>query len=84
MNVYVINGRFGVYVQLGETIGFVRWLRFEIDVGLGVRGRDERGLELAARQVNAPGEHLPEEPAEEARVGPLGFLVVVNGPGIEE
>jgi hypothetical protein len=29
----------GVYVQFGETIGFVRWLRFEIDAGLGVQAR---------------------------------------------
>jgi hypothetical protein len=29
----------GFYVQFGETIGFVRWLRFEIDVGLGVQAR---------------------------------------------
>ena len=29
----------GVYVQVGETIGFVRWLRFEIDAGLGVQAR---------------------------------------------
>jgi hypothetical protein len=29
----------GAYVQFGETIGFVRWLRFEIDAGLGVQAR---------------------------------------------
>jgi len=29
----------GFYVQLSETIGFVRWLRFEIDVGAGVQAR---------------------------------------------
>ncbi|HVU50743.1 MAG TPA: hypothetical protein VHL80_08650 [Polyangia bacterium] len=29
----------GVYLQFGETIGFVRWLRFEIDAGLGVQAR---------------------------------------------
>jgi hypothetical protein len=29
----------GAYVQFGETIGFVRWLRFEIDGGLGVQVR---------------------------------------------
>jgi hypothetical protein len=29
----------GVYVQFGETIGFVRWLRFEIDGGLGIQAR---------------------------------------------
>jgi len=30
---------FGVYVQFGETIGFVRWLRFEIDAAAGVQAR---------------------------------------------
>jgi hypothetical protein len=29
----------GVYVQLGDTIGFVRWLRFEVDLGAGVQAR---------------------------------------------
>jgi hypothetical protein len=29
----------GFYAQFGETIGFVRWLRFEIDFGLGVQAR---------------------------------------------
>ena len=29
----------GVYVQFGETIGFRRWLRFEIDAGIGVQAR---------------------------------------------
>jgi hypothetical protein len=29
----------GFYAQFGETIGFVRWLRIEIDVGLGVQAR---------------------------------------------
>jgi hypothetical protein len=30
---------FGFYIQFGETLGFVRWLRFEIDGGLGVQAR---------------------------------------------
>jgi len=30
---------FGAYVHFGETISFVRWLRFEIDAGLGIQGR---------------------------------------------
>jgi hypothetical protein len=29
----------GVYVQFGETLGFRRWLRFEIDGGVGVQAR---------------------------------------------
>ena len=29
----------GFYVQFGETIGFARWLRFEIDGGVGVQAR---------------------------------------------
>ena len=29
----------GFYVQLGDTVGFVRWLRFEIDLGVGVQAR---------------------------------------------
>ncbi|MEA2696042.1 MAG: hypothetical protein QOI66_313 [Myxococcales bacterium] len=30
---------FAFYIQAGETIGFVRWLRFEIDLGVGVQAR---------------------------------------------
>jgi len=29
----------GFYAQLGDTVGFVRWLRFEIDLGVGVQAR---------------------------------------------
>jgi len=29
----------GFYIQFGETLGFVRWLRFEIDGGVGVQAR---------------------------------------------
>jgi hypothetical protein len=29
----------GVYVQFGENIGFVRWFRIELDIGLGVQVR---------------------------------------------
>jgi hypothetical protein len=29
----------GFYIQFGETLGFVRWLRFEIDAGVGVQAR---------------------------------------------
>jgi hypothetical protein len=36
---YEVMRNFGAYVQLGETIGFVRWLRFEIDAGIGVQAR---------------------------------------------
>jgi len=36
---YDVMRNFGVYVQFGETIGFLRWLRFEIDAGLGVQAR---------------------------------------------
>jgi len=30
---------FAFFIQAGETIGFVRWLRFEIDLGVGVQAR---------------------------------------------
>jgi hypothetical protein len=30
---------FGFYIQAGETIGFVRWLSFAIDLGVGVQVR---------------------------------------------
>jgi hypothetical protein len=36
---YDIMRNIGVYLQFGETIGFRRWLRFEIDGGLGVQAR---------------------------------------------
>jgi hypothetical protein len=29
----------GFYLQFGETVGLVRWLRFEIDGGIGVQAR---------------------------------------------
>lgn len=29
----------GFYVQFGETLGLVRWLRFEVDGGIGVQAR---------------------------------------------
>jgi hypothetical protein len=29
----------GVYVQFGESIGFVRWFRIELDIGVGVQVR---------------------------------------------
>jgi hypothetical protein len=29
----------GFYIQFGETLGFVRWLRFEIDAGVGIQAR---------------------------------------------
>jgi hypothetical protein len=29
----------GVFAQVGETLGFVRWLRFELDFAGGVQGR---------------------------------------------
>jgi len=30
---------FGVYFQFGETIGFVRWLSFAVDGGIGIQAR---------------------------------------------
>jgi hypothetical protein len=29
----------GFYLQFGETVGFARWLRFEIDAGVGLQAR---------------------------------------------
>jgi hypothetical protein len=29
----------GFYLQFGETLGFVRWLRFEVDGGIGIQAR---------------------------------------------
>ena len=34
-----ISKQLGFYFHFGETIGFARWLRFEIDGGLGIQGR---------------------------------------------
>ena len=34
-----IMRNFGVYAQFGETMGFVRWLSFSVDAGLGVQAR---------------------------------------------
>jgi hypothetical protein len=34
-----LHRTFGFYVHVGETIGFVRWLRFEMDGGLGLQAR---------------------------------------------
>jgi hypothetical protein len=30
---------FGFYLQFGETIGFVRWLSFMVDAGIGIQAR---------------------------------------------
>ena len=55
-----------------------------VDVILGVGGGDKSGLELAARQVDAASEHLPEEPGEEPGVAPAGIVVVVYGAVVEK
>jgi hypothetical protein len=34
-----LHRTFGIYVHVGETISFVRWLRFEIDAGVGMMVR---------------------------------------------
>jgi hypothetical protein len=34
-----IMRNFGAYFQFGETIGFVRWLSFGVDAGIGVQAR---------------------------------------------
>jgi hypothetical protein len=36
---YDVVRNFGAYFQLGETLGFTRWFRIEIDVGMGVQVR---------------------------------------------
>jgi hypothetical protein len=36
---FEVMRNFGFYIQFGETLGFVRWLRFEIDGGAGVQAR---------------------------------------------
>ena len=51
---------------------------------LGMGGRDERGLELAARQIDAAREHLPEEAGEEPGVAAPGVVVVVHRAVVEK
>jgi hypothetical protein len=34
-----LHRTFGIYGHFGETIGFVRWLRFEMDAGIGMQVR---------------------------------------------
>jgi hypothetical protein len=36
---FEVMPNFGIYAQFGETLGFRRWLRFEIDGGVGVQAR---------------------------------------------
>jgi hypothetical protein len=36
---FEVMRNFGIYAQLGETVAFRRWLRFEIDGGVGVQVR---------------------------------------------
>jgi hypothetical protein len=36
---YEVMRNLGFYLQFGETVGFVRWLRFEVDGGVGVQAR---------------------------------------------
>src|SRR4029453_2153137 len=55
-----------------------------VDLGLAVRERDERGLELRRREVDAAREHRVEEAGEALRVGPLRGRVVRHGSRAEE
>jgi hypothetical protein len=36
---FEVMPNFGFFIQFGETIGFVRWMRFEIDGGAGIQAR---------------------------------------------
>jgi hypothetical protein len=36
---YEVLRQLGLFAQFGETLGFVRWLRFELDFAVGVQGR---------------------------------------------
>ena len=36
---FEVMRNFGFYIQVGETVGLLRWLRFEIDGGAGVQAR---------------------------------------------
>jgi hypothetical protein len=36
---FEVMRNFGIYAQLGETVAFRRWLRFEVDGGVGVQVR---------------------------------------------
>ncbi|HVV52703.1 MAG TPA: hypothetical protein VHO06_23790 [Polyangia bacterium] len=36
---YEVMRNLGFYLQFGETLGLVRWLRFEVDGGIGVQAR---------------------------------------------
>jgi hypothetical protein len=36
---YEVMRNLGFYLQFGETLGLVRWLRFEVDGGVGVQAR---------------------------------------------
>jgi len=36
---FEVMSNLGIYLQFGETLGFRRWLRFEIDGGVGVQAR---------------------------------------------
>ncbi len=36
---FEIMRNLGLYLQFGETIGFARWLRFEVDGGVGIQAR---------------------------------------------
>ena len=55
-----------------------------IDIVLGVRGRYEGRFELAARQIDASSEHLPEIASEKPGVAALGVVVVINGALVEK
>jgi hypothetical protein len=36
---FEVMPNFGFFIQFGETVGFVRWMRFEIDGGAGIQAR---------------------------------------------
>jgi hypothetical protein len=56
------------YLQFGETIGFVRWLRFDIDGGVGVQARLPC-ITRSSADDGASEEYLPMTTLQKKRNG---------------
>ena len=37
--IWDVDRAYGVYAFVGETASFVRWMRFELEAGIGFQGR---------------------------------------------
>src|SRR5437899_604255 len=81
---YCHGNAHGSYLRLNERQRLLRRRDRLPHVFLRVYRHQERGLELAARQIDAALQHRPEKAAELGGVAFLGAIVIDDRLGIEE